>query len=291
VFIRVPFPLLKMKPVFYTIFALVCFALNSILCRLALKTDEIDAPGFTAIRLVSGAIVLCIILLFSGKKGAEAKQGNWLSAFCLFAYAICFSFAYLGLATATGALVLFGTVQLSLIIYALFNGEKPAVLEWLGLLLAFGGLIYLVFPRLESPPIGSAVLMIAAGIAWAFYTLRGRGSTNPLGDTSANFMRTLPFVVLAVLPFAAQIHLSAKGVILAVLSGAIASGIGYSIWYAALRFHTATRAAVLQLAVPPIATLGGVIFLAESVSLRLFLASLLILGGIGLVILGRKKSV
>lgn len=280
-----------MKPAFYTIFALVCFAFNSILCRLALKTDEIDAPSFTAIRLFSGAIMLYAILLFSGKKDAEAKQGNWLSAFFLFAYAICFSFAYLGLTTATGALVLFGTVQLSLIIYALFNGEKPTVLEWLGLITAFGGLIYLVFPGLESPPVLSAVLMVFAGIAWAFYTLRGRGSTNPLGDTTANFIRTLPFVMLAVLPFAAQIHLSAKGAILAVLSGAIASGIGYSIWYAALRFHTATRAAVLQLAVPPIATLGGVVFMAESVSLRLFLASLLILGGIGLVILGRKKVI
>jgi len=278
-----------MKPVFYTIFALVCFALNSILCRLALKTDEIDAPAFTIIRLLAGALTLFVIFSFFGKKDVEKGKANWLSAFFLFAYAICFSFAYLGLTTATGALILFGAVQLTMIIFALVRGERPHRLEWLGLILAFGGLVYLVFPGLEAPPILSALLMILAGIAWGFYTLRGRGSTNPLADTAGNFSRSVPFVVLAALPFFQTFHLSAKGVLLAVLSGAVASGIGYSVWYAALKFHTATRAAVLQLSVPAIAAAGGVIFLAESVSIRLILASCLILGGIGLVILGRKK--
>jgi drug/metabolite transporter (DMT)-like permease len=278
-----------MKPAFYTIFALVCFAFNSILCRLALKTDEIDAPAFTVIRLVSGAIVLFAIFSFFGRKDAETKQGNWLSAFFLFAYAICFSFAYLGLTTATGALILFGAVQLTMIIFTLVKGERPHRLEWLGLILAFGGLVYLVLPGLESPPVSSAVLMILAGIAWGFYTLRGKGSTNPLAETSGNFLRSVPFVVLVALPFLAQSHLSAKGILFAVLSGAVASGIGYSVWYAALKFHTATRAAVLQLSVPAIAAAGGVIFLAESVSMRLVLASALILGGIGLVIFGKKK--
>lgn len=278
-----------MKVFLYTIFALVCFALNSILCRLALKTDEIDAPAFTAIRLLSGAIVLSAILFVSNKNEGKFKSGNWFSAFFLFAYAICFSFAYLGLTTATGALILFGAVQMTMIFYAIFKGERPKNLEWLGLVLAFGGLIYLLLPGLESPPVLSAVLMMTAGIAWGFYTLRGRGSVNPLAETAGNFMRSVPFVILAVLPFLSQIHLSAKGVWLAILSGAVASGLGYAVWYAALKFHTATRAAVLQLSVPAIAALGGVAFLAETISARLILASCLILGGIGLVILGRKN--
>jgi drug/metabolite transporter (DMT)-like permease len=280
-----------MKPVFYTIFALVCFAFNSILCRLALKTDEIDAPLFTVIRLVAGAVTLFVIFSFFGKKDSDSKaRGNWFSAFFLFAYAICFSFAYLGLTTATGALILFGAVQLTMIIFALLKGERPQLLEWLGLILAFGGLVYLVLPGLESPPLGHAALMILAGAAWGFYTLRGRAGTNPLAETAGNFSRSVPFVVVAALPFLPKMHLSAKGVVLAVLSGAVASGIGYSVWYAALKFHTATRAAVLQLSVPAIAALGGVIFMAESVSPRLILASALILGGIGLVIFGRNIS-
>jgi drug/metabolite transporter (DMT)-like permease len=278
-----------MKPAFYTIFALVCFALNSILCRLALLTDEADAPSFTVIRLVSGAVMLFVILSFAGKKEAERKRGNWASAFFLFAYAICFSFAYLGLTTATGALILFGSVQLTMIAAALVKGERPRLLEWLGFALAFAGLVYLLFPGLEAPPLPSAALMILAGAAWGFYTLRGRGSADPLADTAGNFMRSVPFVALAALPFLGNIHLSRKGALLAVLSGALASGVGYSVWYAALRFHTATRAAVLQLPVPALTALGGVFFLAESLSTRLILSSALILGGIGLVIFGRKK--
>lgn len=278
-----------MKPAFYTIFALVCFAFNSILCRLALKSDEIDAPAFTVIRLVSGAVVLFVVYSLFRKTDEEKSKANWLSAFFLFAYAICFSFAYLGLTTATGALILFGSVQLTMILFALFKGERPRAPEWLGLILAFGGLVYLVLPGLEAPPPASAVLMIFAGVAWGFYTLRGRGSANPLADTAGNFARSVPFVVAAAVPFFAGFHLSSKGVLLAVLSGAIASGVGYAVWYTALRFHTATRAAVLQLSVPAIAAAGGVVFLAESVSVRLFAASALILGGIGLVIFGKKK--
>ena len=278
-----------MKSFIYTIFALVCFAFNSILCRLALRTDEIDAPSFTVVRLVAGAVTLFAIASFFGKKQAEKGKASWLSAFLLFAYAICFSFAYLSLTTATGALILFGTVQLTLIILALFEGERPRALEWFGLILALGGLVYLLFPGLESPPPAYAVLMILAGVAWGFYTLRGKGSTNPLADTAGNFARSVPFVVLAALPFLANVHLSAKGVLLAVLSGAVASGIGYSVWYAALKFHTATRAAVLQLPVPAIAALGGVVFMAEEFSFRLIMASGLILGGIALVIFGKKN--
>lgn len=278
-----------MKIILYTAFALVAFAFNSILCRLALGGETIDAASFTAIRLVSGAITLSLISLAFNRKQTELKRGNWLSAFFLFAYAICFSFAYVQLTTATGALILFGSVQLTMIFAALIKGERPQIVEWLGLILSFGGLIYLVFPGLSAPPIEFSFLMMLAGIAWGFYTLRGKGSENPLADTTGNFIRTVPMILLAAIPFFPKNQLSNKGVIFAILSGAIASGIGYSAWYSVLKHHTSTRAAILQLAVPAIAAIGGVIFLAESLSVRLILASGLILGGIGLAIIGKRK--
>jgi drug/metabolite transporter (DMT)-like permease len=277
------------KIVVYTAFALVAFAFNSILCRLALGREAIDAASFTAVRLVSGALTLLAISWVFNRRASSRENGSWLSAFWLFAYAICFSLAYLNLTVATGALLLFGAVQLTMIGAALFRGERPKPLEWLGLVLAFGGLVYLVFPGLSAPPPVSSLLMLIAGIAWGFYTLRGKGSLNPLADTTGNFIRTVPMTLLATIPFFSQIQASGQGILLAILSGAIASGIGYSVWYAALKHHTATRAAALQLSVPAIAAAGGVIMLAENLSLRLVLASGLILGGIGLVILGRQK--
>jgi drug/metabolite transporter (DMT)-like permease len=279
-----------MKIFLYTSFALVCFAFNSILCRLALRTDEIDAASFTTIRLVSGALTLFFIFSFLKKRDAEAKKGNWLSAFFLFAYAICFSFAYVDLTTGTGALILFGSVQATMIAAALVSGERPRVLEWLGLVFALGGLIYLVFPGLSAPPLLSSLLMITAGIAWGFYTLRGKRSQSALADTTGNFIRAVPMVLLISLPFLARVHSSAKGIVFAILSGALASGIGYSVWYAALKFHTSTRAAILQLSVPVIAGIGGVLFLSEEIALRLILATVLILGGIATAIFGRTKS-
>jgi len=277
-----------MKTFSYTVFALVAFALNSILCRLALGAEAIDAASFTLIRLVSGAVTLVVISSFFSKKESNEQRGNWFSAFFLFAYAVCFSFAYINLTTGTGALILFGSVQATMIFVALLKGERPKVLEWLGLIFALGGLIYLVFPGLSSPPFLSSALMTIAGIAWGFYTLRGKGSENPLADTTGNFVRAVPMIIFVALFFLPQIHLSQRGILLAVLSGAIASGIGYSVWYAALKFHTATRAAILQLSVPALAASGGVIFMAETISLRLVLATILILGGISLAILGRK---
>ncbi|HSK73908.1 MAG TPA: DMT family transporter [Pyrinomonadaceae bacterium] len=277
-----------MKAFFLTTFALVAFAFNSILCRIALGTEAIDAASFTAVRLISGAVTLVLIYSFIGRKNAEKKQGNWLSAFFLFGYAICFSFAYINLTTATGALILFGCVQATMIVSALVKGERPGILEWSGLFIALGGLIYLVFPGLTAPPLFNSLLMAFAGIAWGFYTLRGKRSENPLADTAGNFLRSVPMVILIALPFLRNIHLSQKGILLAVLSGAVASGIGYSVWYAALKFHTATRAAILQLSVPVLAAVGGVVFLSEIISVRLILATVLILGGIGLAILGRK---
>ena len=277
-----------MKTILYTSFALVAFAFNSILCRLALQTDEIDWASFTLVRLASGAIALVIIYRIFHKRKEDVRRGNWFSAFFLFAYAACFSFAYINLTTGTGALVLFGSVQATMIFAALLKGERPKITEWLGLIVALGGLIYLVFPGLNSPPPISSALMAAAGVSWAFYTLRGRTSADPLADTTGNFVRAVPMAILIALPLLSNIHWSPKGVWLAVASGAIASGMGYSIWYAALKFHTATRAAILQLTVPILAAFGGVVFLAETISTRLLLASLLIVGGISLAIFGRE---
>jgi drug/metabolite transporter (DMT)-like permease len=285
-----------MRTFFYTAFALVCFAFNSILCRLALRTDEIDAASFTSMRIVSGAVTLLLIGLLINR--TEARRGNWVSAFFLFAYAICFSFAYVSLTAATGALILFGSVQATMILAAIIAGERPRALEWIGLLTALGGLIYLVLPGLSAPPLLSSVLMALAGISWGFYTLRGRGAGNPLAETTGNFLRAAPLAILATLPFLSGAHFSSKGIGLAVLSGAIASGVGYSIWYAALKFHTATRAAILQLSVPVIAAAGGVLFLSEEIALRLILAAAFILGGIALKVKsertvagGQKKTV
>jgi drug/metabolite transporter (DMT)-like permease len=274
----------------YTSFALLAFALNSILCRLALRGEEADAVGFTIVRLASGAVTLIILSYFFSKEKENMKRGSWPSAFFLFAYAICFSFAYLGLTAGTGALILFGSVQMTMIAVAMFRGERPRTLEWLGLVAAVGGLVYLVFPGLASPPLESSLLMAAAGAAWGFYSLRGRGIGDPLSDTTGNFIRSVPMIAVAAIPYLSKIHLSYRGVLLAALSGAIASGIGYAVWYAALRYHTATRAAVLQLAVPVIAAGIGIVFLAETAGTRLVAASTLILGGIALTIFGRRSA-
>jgi drug/metabolite transporter (DMT)-like permease len=279
-----------MKIFFYTSFALIAFAFNSILCRLALGTNSIDAAGFTGVRLISGAAALLLISSFVGSKNKIVKQGNWLSAFFLFAYAICFSFAYINLTTGTGALILFGSVQATMIIAALAGGERPRILEWLGLFAALGGLIYLVLPGLAAPPLLSSLLMAFAGVAWGFYTLRGKKSANPLAETTGNFVRSVPMVVLCSLPFLSEFHASKRGILLAVLSGAAASGIGYAVWYAALKFHTATRAAILQLSVPILAGIGGVVLLSESITVRLLTAAVLILGGIGLVVIAKKNG-
>lgn len=280
------------KIFFYTAFALVAFAFNSILCRLALKADEIDAVSFTAIRLVSGAVTLIAISGFFNKADNKGR-GSWVSAFFLFAYAICFSIAYLSLTTATGALILFSSVQFTMIFVGLLRGERPGAMEWIGLALALGGLIWLVFPGLTAPPVLSSALMAAAGIAWGIFTLRGRGSKNAIGEMSGNFLRSVPMIIIVMLitlPFFYQIKVSQNGIIFAALSGAVASGIGYLVWYAVLKHHTSTRAAILQLAVPALAAFGGAVILSEAVSLRLILASALILCGIGLAVAGKKSA-
>lgn len=279
-----------MRVVVYTAFALTAFAFNSILCRLALRGEEADAIGFTAVRLISGAVTLILISYFFSKSKKNSKSGSWPSAFFLFAYAICFSWAYLDLTTGTGALILFSSVQLTMIVVSLVRGERPGIVEWLGLVIAAGGLVYLLLPGIESPPLVAAALMAAAGIAWGFYTLRGKGSKDPIADTAGNFVRSVPMIAIVAVPFISQLHLSGRGLLLAVLSGAIASGIGYSFWYAALKYHTAFRAAVLQLPVPLLTAVGGIVFLSEVATLRLVVASVLILGGIALTIYGKRPG-
>jgi len=277
-----------LKTASYTIFALVAFAFNSILCRLALRGEEADAAGFTAVRLASGAIALIVISYFFSKGKGSIKNGSWPSAFFLFAYAVCFSFAYLGLTAGTGALILFGSVQMTMIALTIFRGERPAALEWLGLAVALGGLVYLVFPGLTSPPLSSSLLMAAAGAAWGLYTLRGKGSGDPLANTTGNFVRSLPFAASVAIVYLPNLQLSTRGIVLAVLSGAVTSGVGYTVWYAAIKYHTATRAAVLQLAVPVIAAVLGILILGEAATMRLGIAAALILGGISLTILSKK---
>ncbi|MFN0139579.1 MAG: DMT family transporter [Pyrinomonadaceae bacterium] len=292
-----------MRIFLYTLFALVAFAFNSILCRLALRGDEADAAGFTFLRLVSGAGALLAIVYLANRVGggsagalipmhrdAARHAGSWQSASFLFLYAVCFSFAYLGLTAGTGALVLFGSVQLTMIAVAVVRGERPSVLEWLGLSIAIGGLVYLVFPGLQSPPLLSSALMAAAGAAWGFYTLRGKGSGDPLRDTTGNFVRSIPMAAVVALIFLPNINLSTRGVVLAIISGAVTSGVGYTIWYAALKHHTAVRASVLQLAVPLLTAVLGVVLLAEVFTARLWIAALLILGGIALTIFGRSAK-
>ncbi|MCG6872307.1 MAG: DMT family transporter [Gammaproteobacteria bacterium] len=273
-----------------TLLALVAFAGNSVLCRMALGAGTVDAASFTSIRLLSGALVLLLILAVNGKPGRGFSRGSWSASLMLFLYAVTFSFAYIHLNTGTGALILFGSVQITMILLALMKGTRLHLAEWLGVITAFGGFVYLVAPGVSAPPLGGFTLMAIAGAAWGVYTLKGRGSDDPLADTAGNFMRTLPLV--AVLS-GASVHtaqLSAQGILLAVLSGAVASGMGYTLWYSALRSLSASQAAVLQLLVPVLAALGGVVFIAEAISLRLIVSALLILGGILLVMLGSYYS-
>jgi len=275
------------KTITFTVLALVAFAANSVLCRLALGEKTIDASSFTAIRLLAGAIVLSVILQFYGKKNNSPTKGSWLATIMLFLYAAPFSFAYITLDTGTGALILFGAVQITMILLSLISGNRLHVTEWMGVAIAFIGFVYLVLPGVSTPSVAGFSLMTIAGVAWGIYTLKGRGSVNPLSDTAYNFTRSIPLVlILAIIAFQTA-HISSKGVLLAILSGGIASGIGYTIWYIALGGLSATQAAVVQLCVPVIAAFGGVLFVSEKINLRLIFSALLILGGILVVILGK----
>jgi drug/metabolite transporter (DMT)-like permease len=275
-----------LKTMSFTGLALIAFAANSVLCRLALGGETIDAASFTTIRLLSGVCVLLLILRLKKQADTQVK-GSWRASLMLFIYAITFSYAYISLDTGTGALILFGSVQITMILISLLSGARLHTTEWLGMGAAFTGFVYLILPGVTAPSISGFLLMTCAGIAWGGYTLLGRGSENPLGDTAHNFLRTIPFVLVLVLLTVQSAHYTSEGILLAVISGGIASGIGYTLWYMALGGLSVTQAAVLQLSVPVIAALGGIIFVSEAVTTRLLMSSVLILGGILLVVLGR----
>jgi len=283
-----------------TLTALVAFAANSLLCRMALGHALIDPGRYTIVRLVSGALMLALL--------SRAWKGSWRAAFFLFLYAAPFSLAYVELTTGTGALIAFGMVQLTMIGASIVSGRHPAPVEWVGISLALVGLYWLVRPGLAAPPVGGALMMATAGMGWGFYSLIGRRSTDPLRDTAGNFARASVMAILSGLaivlvqrnahfawldgtlsPFRAGTG-SAAGYSLAVVSGAITSALGYVVWYAALSGLSATRAALVQTSVPVLSALGGILLLGERASWRLLAAGGLILAGIALTLVPRRTG-
>ena len=271
-----------------TALAMVAFASNSILCRLALRQTSIAPATFTLVRILSGAIALWLVMQMRREK--SRKAGNWPSAFALFAYAAAFSFAYLQLSAGTGALLLFGAVQATMISWGLLKGEHLDAIQVVGLIVAITGLTVLLVPGLSAPPLFDSVIMLIAGIAWGIYSLRGRGERYPVGATAGNFLRAVPFAVVVIVVARPWIKLDALGVFYATISGAITSGLGYVIWYRALPGLRAASAATVQLSVPVLAATGGIILLGERISLRYVLASLAVLGGIALVVIEKAKK-
>jgi drug/metabolite transporter (DMT)-like permease len=269
-----------------TLIAMLAFAANSLLCRLALGQELIDAASFTTVRVISGAMALALIVLPRWRIRGRATT-DWRSGATLFTYMVFFSFAYLSLSAGTGALILFGAVQLTMFFTALRDGEHFGLLSWAGLFLALLGLVYLLSPGLTAPDPMGAVLMTISGIAWGFYSLLGRGASDPLEATVNNFIFSVPLVIIVSLLFMGEFYISSSGLALAAVSGAITSGLGYVIWYSALRGLTATRAATVQLSVPAIAAFGGVVLLSEEITIRLVLASVATLGGVWIVLAQR----
>lgn len=263
---------------------MIAFAGNSLLCRSALKQTGIDAASFTFIRIFSGAVALWLIGKMR-KKGAWREAGNWPSALALFAYAAAFSFAYIGLSAGTGALLLFGAVQATMILWGLRKGERLRVRQLLGLALALSGLVALLFPGLSAPPLSGSILMLGAGVAWGIYSLRGRTAGDPARATTGNFLRAVPLAAILSIILLPWARLDRAGIGYAALSGAIASGVGYVIWYTALPGLKAASAATVQLSVPVLAAAGGILLLAEPLTLRFLFASMAVLGGIALVVI------
>lgn len=270
-----------------TLAALTAFAANSILARAALAGTDIDPASFTAVRIASGALALW--LLVRVRAGGAAGRGSWGSALALFAYAIAFSLAYRSLTAATGALLLFGAVQVTMVSWGLVRGERLAGVQWAGFALAVAGLGWLLLPGLAAPPPGAAALMLAAGVAWGIYTLRARGVGDPTRATAANFMRAVVPAAVLLLAFSPVLRWDATGFALAVASGALASGLGYAVWYAVLPAIGTHAAAVSQLAVPVITAAAGVLLLAEPLQTRMLVAGFAVLGGIALVV-GRRAG-
>lgn len=271
-----------------TALAMFPLAANSWLCRAALRDTGIDAASFTSIRLVSGALMLWLLLRLG--RSARQGEGNWPSALALFGYAVLFSFAYLSLTAATGALLLFGAVQVTMIGLGLWHGERLDRVQGAGVLLAFGGLVGLLMPGLSAPPLAGTMLMVGAGVSWGIYSVRGKGAGDPIRVTAGNFMRTVPITAAFSLLMLNQVSLDSTGVWYAIASGSLTSALGYVLWYTVVPMLKATSAATVQLSVPVLVAIGGVVLLAEPITLRLVLASAAVLGGIGLVIWEKGRS-
>jgi drug/metabolite transporter (DMT)-like permease len=300
---------LKARLFFLTLLAMIAFASNSLLCRAALKQTNIDAASFTFVRIFSGAVALWLIM--QTRKGFPSPQsspkgrggpfslrekvgmraaGNWISAFALFVYAAAFSFAYNTLAAGTGALLLFGAVQATMILWGFRKGERLRVIQIAGLGVAVGGLVVLVFPGLSAPPLIGSMLMLSAGVAWGVYSLRGKTAGDAIAATAGNFLRAVPFAALVSVILWPKMQLDSLGVTYAVISGAITSGLGYVIWYAALAGLKSASAATVQLSVPVLAATGGILLLGEPITLRYVIASIAVLGGIFLVVIERQRG-
>src|SRR5437660_4502148 len=281
---------------------MIAFASNSLLCRAALKETGIDAASFTFIRIFSGAIVLWLIMQMRKHPSSVAAvydrrtHGSWISALALFGYAAAFSFAYNTLSAGTGALLLFGAVQATMTLWGFRKGERLRAIQIIGLIVAVAGLLVLVFPGLSAPPLIGSMLMLAAGVAWGVYSLRGKvkgqsgSDRDAIAATAGNFLRAVPFAALVSVLMLPKMHLDSLGITYAVISGAITSGLGYVIWYAALPDLKAASAATVQRSVPVIAATGGILLLSEPITLRYAIASIAVLGGIFLVIIERRPA-
>ncbi|MHA6644880.1 DMT family transporter [Mesorhizobium sp. A623] len=279
-----------MKVAIFTIISMLAFAANSVLARLALSHGAIDPLGYTGVRLVSGAVVLAALVYFRSRRTMGAGTGSWSGALALLLYAGTFSVAYVIVGAGPGALILFASVQIGMLAWAIVKGDRPVLLEWLGIAVAFLSLVYLVSPGLVAPPLPGAMLMVVAGLSWAAYSLLGRGSLSPLTDTAGNFVRCLPISIVLMAIGALMFRPSVEGVVYAVASGAIASGLGYIIWYSVLPKLSRTRAAFVQLTVPSIAALGGVVFIGEMLTARLVIATIGIVGGVALALLAAQRK-
>ena len=277
-----------------TFFALFAFAANSVLCRLALNTEQVDPADFTSIRLLGAALILALIIVIKDKSviGNINHYGSHAGALSLFIYAAGFSYAYITLNTATGALILFAAVQFTMLFKGWLVGNKMGYQEYTGVLLSLLGFIYFVFPELEKPSLFGCLLMVLAGIAWGIYSLIGAKSSYPLYDTASNFIRLTPVAILGliIMYFSFSIDISLKGLFYTLGSGALASGVGYTVWYQVLPKLKPSIAAVCQLSVPIWAALGGILLVDEPIDSHLVISASVILGGILLVILTKKHS-
>ena len=274
------------KLVLLAALAMTAFAANSLLCRMALVETDIDPASFTFWRLTSGALMLILLVVMRNQK--PLQEGNMASAIALFVYAAGFSFAYVSMTTGAGALLLFGAVQVTMISWGLFKGERMSALQWGGFLLALIGLILLLLPNAAVPQLSSALMMLAAGIAWGVYSLKGKGAKFPIEATAGNFIRATPLALVLLVIFWPGGEFHAEGMAYAVASGAIASALGYALWYSILVHIAAIKAATLQLSVPVLAVFAGWVFLDETVTLRIILSSLAVIGGVAMVIWVKK---